>query len=482
MYGMKRFLLFAGIVLVGIVLAGCHKDKEKPDEPVAVEGVSVSPSSLSIAEGRTVALTAEVKPSTAENKSVTWTSSDESVAAVDQDGLVTAVSPGSATVTVTTVDGGKTAVCHVSVGQLAATGDAINITPYSVTLPCAANQTVEGMSAAVQYSKSEAMEPSSVTEIPAVFAADDTFDVTLSGLTPLTTYYFRAVVRVGSVTSYGKIKSFTTTTVAVTGVELDKTTLRLMIGDEVMLSATVNPSDAVDKSVTWSSSKPGIATVTEGKVKGIAAGKATVTVKSTDGGFTASCEVTVMSVKPEKAVDLGLSVYWRTENLGVNNYEPRGRHYAWGETATKSEFNWSTYALCDGDMNSLKKYNSSDNTLLKAEDDAATQILGGTWRTPTITEWRELMDNCDWTWSDSKKGYTVTSKVPGFEGNSIFLPAAGCRLNTNFYDTETFGYYWSANVNPENPAVAISVYFYSSSHELRGEYRYFGYSIRPVSN
>ena len=482
---MKRTLFFAGIVLVGIVLAGCHKDKEKPekpDEPVVVESVSLSASMLFIYEGQMQSLTAEVKPANAGNKAVTWTSSDEAIAVVDQEGLVTALSPGEAIVTVTTMDGGKTASCQVSVGQQVLTGDATDVKPYSATLHCCACQLLPGISAAVQYSKSEAMDPSSTTEIPAVLASDGLFDVTVSGLTPLTTYYYRAVVRVGSVTSLGKIRSFTTTTVAVTGVELDKATLRMTIGDEVTLSASVKPSDAVDKSVTWSSSKPEIATVTEGKVKGIAAGKATVTVKSTDGGFTASCEVTVMSVKPEKAVDLGLSVYWRTENLGVNNYEPRGRHYAWGETATKSEFNWSTYALCDGDMISLKKYTTSDNTLLKSEDDAATQILGGTWRTPTTTEWRELMDNCDWTWSDSKKGYTVTSKVPGFEGNSIFLPAAGCRLNTNFYDTETFGYYWSANVNPENPAVAISVYFYSSSHELRGEYRYFGYSIRPVSD
>ena len=486
MHGMKRTLLLAWIFLAGIVLAGCHKDKEKPgkpDEPVAVEGVSVSPSSLSLAQGRTVALTAEIKPSNAENKSVTWASSDESVAAVDQDGLVTAVSPGSATVTVTTVDGGKTAVCRVSVGQLAATGDAINITPYSATLPCIANQTVEGMSAAVQYSKSEAMEPSSVTEIPAVFAPDDTFDVTLSGLTPLTTYYFRAVVRVGSVTSYGNIKSFTTTTVAVTGIELDKAKLRIVVGEEVTLTASVKPADAVDKSVSWTSSSPEVASVSDGKVKAVSVGKTIVTVKTTDGGFTAACEVTVMSVKPEKAVDLGLSVYWGSENLGVNFYEPSGRYYAWGETAPKSTYNEETYALSDGDMSSLKKYNASDKlTRLEPEEDAAVKALGGSWRIPTAAEWQELLDNCDWKWSDSKKGYTVTSKVPGFEGNNIFLPAAGCRLNTNYYYPDSFGYYWSSELDPERPEVAMNLYFTTNSCVLRGEYRYYGYSIRPVSD
>jgi uncharacterized protein (TIGR02145 family) len=327
------------------------------------------------------------------------------------------------------------------------------------------------------------MDPSSTTEIPAVLASDGLFDVTLSGLTPLTTYYFRAVVRVGSVTSYGKIKSFTTTTVAVTGVELDKTTSRMMIGDEVMLSATVNPSDAVDKSVTWSSSKPEVATVTDGKVKGIAKGTATVTVKTADGGFTATCEVTVMTVKPENAVDLGLSVYWSTENIGVNYYEPGGRYYAWGETTTKNAYNWETYTLCDGDMSSLKKYNSSDKlTRLESGDDAAAKALGESWRTPTSADWQELLDNCDWKWSASKKGYTVTSKVPGFESNSIFLPAAGCRQNSVYYYKDTFGYYWSSDIDPEHPEAAMNLYFTNSSRVIRAEFRSYGYSIRPVSD
>lgn len=82
----------------------------------AVTGVGVAPSSAEVAEGDTVTLTATVIPSTATNKAVTWSSSAEGVATVEN-GVVTGVSAGSATITVTTVDGGKTDTCAVTVTE-----------------------------------------------------------------------------------------------------------------------------------------------------------------------------------------------------------------------------------------------------------------------------------------------------------------------------------------------------------------------------
>ena len=82
---------------------------------VAVTGVSLSKTSLSLRVGNTEQITATVSPSNATNKSVTWSSSDDSVATVDQSGNVTAVKAGDATITVRTTDGGKTASCSVNV-------------------------------------------------------------------------------------------------------------------------------------------------------------------------------------------------------------------------------------------------------------------------------------------------------------------------------------------------------------------------------
>ena len=81
---------------------------------------------------------------------------------------------------------------------------------------------------------------------------------------------------------------------AVTGVTLNKSTLSLNVGDDETLVATVAPSNATTKTVTWSSSASSVASVdTTGKVTGVASGSATITVTTTDGSFTDDCTVTV---------------------------------------------------------------------------------------------------------------------------------------------------------------------------------------------
>lgn len=91
-----------------------------PDPVVDVTGVSLDKSELTLAVKGTYTLKATVAPADADNKSVTWKSSDDKIATVDKDGKVTAVAIGKATITVTTEDGGKTATCVVTVD--AATG------------------------------------------------------------------------------------------------------------------------------------------------------------------------------------------------------------------------------------------------------------------------------------------------------------------------------------------------------------------------
>lgn len=86
-------------------------------------------------------------------------------------------------------------------------------------------------------------------------------------------------------------------TVGVTGVTLNTSTLELIAGDTESLTATVAPSDATNKAVTWMSSKESVATVdADGKVTAVGAGTATITVTTTDGSFTATCTVTVSKV------------------------------------------------------------------------------------------------------------------------------------------------------------------------------------------
>lgn len=104
---------------------------------VAVTGVTVAPAALTLEVGQTGALTATVTPATATNKAVTWTSSAPAIATVDASGTVKGIAPGTATITVKTADGGKTATCAVTVKAAAApavkvTGITLNYSSITV--------------------------------------------------------------------------------------------------------------------------------------------------------------------------------------------------------------------------------------------------------------------------------------------------------------------------------------------------------------
>ncbi|NLU51221.1 MAG: hypothetical protein GXX09_12650, partial [Syntrophomonadaceae bacterium] len=106
---------------------------------IPVTGVELNKSGVTIRMGENEILVATVSPANATNKAVTWTSSDTSVATVDSTGKVTGVGAGIATITVTTVDGGKTATCEVTVTKPveAATGETVTVSdePLSITIP-----------------------------------------------------------------------------------------------------------------------------------------------------------------------------------------------------------------------------------------------------------------------------------------------------------------------------------------------------------
>ena len=189
-------------------------------------------------------------------------------------------------------------------------------------------------------------------------------------------------------------------------------------------------------------------------------------------------------------VDLGLpsGTKWATCNVGATKPEEYGNYYAWGETETKTTYKWSTYKWCNGSDDTQTKYCTKgkygpvDNkTVLELEDDAAAVNWGGAWRMPTVDEWTELLENCTWIWTtlNGRIGYEVKSKI---NGNSIFLPAAGCRGDDDLYGAGDDGYYWSSSLNTDYPFDAWCVLFYSGYVGRYGDYRYRyrGQSVRPV--
>ena len=323
--------------------------------------------------------------------------------------------------------------------------------------------------------------------------SDSAISAPLTGLSHKTQYWYKAYVKLDSQTFYGEVKTFTTDVVPVESVSLDKTEYTFnTIGNTLTLTATVLPADATDKSVSWSSSSDAVATVdASGKVTAVSKGTATIKAEAKDGsGKYASCSVTVETPCPSGAVDLGLSVYWGTTNIGASKPEDYGDYYAWGETEPKESYSWSTYKYGTSSSGPFFKYNTSDSygtvdnkTVLEPEDDVASVKLGGEWRMPTDAEWTELRTKCTWTWTTNYNGTGVKGQiVTATNGNSIFLPAAGYRRDTKLYDAGSYGYYWSSSLNTDKPSIAWYVNFNSGTVRRRDYgYRSYGQSVRPVS-
>lgn len=181
------------------------------------------------------------------------------------------------------------------------------------------------------------------------------------------------------------------------------------------------------------------------------------------------------------AVDLGLSVKWANMNVGASKPEDYGDYFAWGETTPKATYDWSTYKWCNGSSSSINKYSGSvdGKTTLELSDDAARANWGGTWRMPTYDEISELNTKCTWTWKTQNgvNGYLVT----GPNGNSIFLPAAGCRDAGSLDFAGSYGYYWSSSLGTSGVSSARGFGFDSGRHGTYSDYRYDGESVRPVT-
>ena len=130
-------------------------------------------------------------------------------------------------------------------------------------------------------------------------------------------------------------------------------------------------------------------------------------------------------------IDLGLSVKWGSCNIGAETPEAYGNYYAWGEVSTKENYSWNGYKYYEPISKKITKYNASDKmTILEANDDVATILLGNKWRIPTSAEMEELVKKCTWKWFEDEKSGYCGYWITGPNGNRIFLPAAGC-INGN---------------------------------------------------
>lgn len=246
-------------------------------------GVMLDKTAVTVYKGITAKIKATVYPETAENKNVTWESSDTTVATVDKSGKVTALKNGSAVISCTTEEGGFTAKCKITV-KTKATG--VKLETSSGTVYTTKGITIKASVLPSDASDKTLTYKSSNTSIATVSSKGYVIGVGAGTATITVTD------SAGNTAKY-KIKVLKKS--QVTAIELNYETKGVYTGRTLNLKATVLPTNATYKDVEWLSSDKSIATVTDdGVVKGISAGKARITCKSIDNPMVSmTCVVTV---------------------------------------------------------------------------------------------------------------------------------------------------------------------------------------------
>ena len=190
-------------------------------------------------------------------------------------------------------------------------------------------------------------------------------------------------------------------------------------------------------------------------------------------------------------VDLGLpsGTMWATCNVGASSPEDYGDHFAWGETATKSDYSWKSYQFRVKGSNRknviLSKYNKwsthgvvDNKTCLDSSDDVARVSWGYAWRMPTEKEMMELQKECTWTWT--KQGGRNGYKVTGKNGEWIFLPAAGAWEGKKLEIAGLGGAYWTSEFQEDESPYHLFIDNVTHDRLTPYEGRYHGFSVRPV--
>ena len=260
----------------------CWVDNVYIGAPIAVTGIDVL-EQLDIPVNGTGTVVYSFLPENAYNKNVSFESADAGIAAINANGVVTGVSAGETTITVTTEDGGFTGACAINVYNQAVTG--VTIEPSEAELNVGSSTKLTAT-----------VLPENASNKNVVYSVDDESilsvdqDGNVTGLS-LGTATVTVTTEDGGFSASAEI---TVMPVRVTGVGISPEAASVDLGRTIQLTASITPSNATNKNLSWSVSDETIISVDgQGTVTGLSFGTATVTVTTEDGGFSDSAEITV---------------------------------------------------------------------------------------------------------------------------------------------------------------------------------------------
>ena len=289
-------------------------------QPVTGVSITSANGSNTVNAGDTLQLTAKVSPSNASDTSVTWSSNSTGIAQVSTTGLVTGVAAGTAVITAKANDGSnKSATFTVTV-----TKKVIKVTKISLSASTLLTKVgyTKKITATVTPTNADNREVTWSSSAPTVASVDQSGNITAKSVGNAT---ITVTAKDGSgVTATCWVN---VTDIKVTGITLNKTTLNIKTGATEQLTAKVQPTDATNSKVTWSSNEPTVAEVDQtGMITAKKEGSAVITVTAQDGsGKTATCQVNVTDIKVSGITLSASTLAMQTEDvkqLSVTNITP----------------------------------------------------------------------------------------------------------------------------------------------------------------
>lgn len=308
---------------------------------VPEEFVQLNKASLSLEKGASETLTATVSLGNSVDKTVKWDSSNPYVASVDQNGKVTAVGGGVATISASA--GGLKATCSVTVSVPVTS---ISLKRTSLTLAKGASIKLTAI-----------ITPEDATEKDIRWSSDNTSVATVNQDGQVTAVNTGNATITASVGGYSATCTVTVN-IPVTSISLNPTNLTLLVGETALLEATILPEDATDKTVIWSSSNPDVITVNEGRITAVSVGTAIIWARS--GNESTYCTVLVVTDSPS-GVTAGF--YGGASSI-VDGFIQPGDYLDFGVTNLSSEtITVKTVQLFDGENGNGAEIQSLDNNL-----------------------------------------------------------------------------------------------------------------------
>lgn len=325
---------------------------------IPLKSISINKSNVVIKENSYENLTISYFPSNATNKKITWKSSNTNIVTVDQQGNITGVNPGSATVTVISNDGGYVSMCNVTVEAISKNVIGIDLDKKELSIVSGKK---EKLNVIINPSYAENKNITWISSNERVATVDNG---EVNAISPGTT-------EIKAISEDGKKEAICTVTVTspvVESLSFENEEQTVYVNSKTKLNTILKPENSNIDNLIWTSSNEDVATVENGIVNAISIGEATISVFNEEKTINASIKVIVVD-EPEKELNITIEGYNLNFNPEIKNYTLK----IGNEDKLKIDTNISEKKVTINGNNNLK--NGSIITITIANKEKTTYVI-----------------------------------------------------------------------------------------------------------